>query len=242
MFLPWESIEPYMGCGEPTAVTLVLFRLQCAFFGFFTVYFLFLGRLGVYHRLIGCASVLVAFMGFFMYLLKLQTGKDDVSSNYEPFIWLVVGSVMYWLNRGLDGQRPGKRSVPVVTVVFRIYAVLLGLNVLSLLFPRQSWELLFSVPFSEASTYDRYTFGMVSGFMAFSSVIVYYLSDRLRSFPVFSIAVQAFSFFCFATCLLSGDCLKLYTPLFIGYIAAVEILMVGGLVFSVSGRAGLRKT
>jgi hypothetical protein len=170
-------------------------------------------------------------MGFLMYLLKLRTGMDNASSNYEPFIWLAVGSMMLWLNHGMGGTKPERRGMPVASTVFHIYAVLLCLNIVSLLFPQQAWGLMFTTPFSDASVYDRYTFGLVSGFMAFSSIIVYYLSDRLGTFLAFSKAVLLFSLLYFGAYLLWQDCLELYTPLFIGYIAFVEILMVVGLIF-----------
>jgi len=231
MFLPWDAIEPYMGGCERSAMTLVLFRQQCVFFGFFCIYFLFLGRMGKYQELIGYASVLIAVMGFLMYLLKLRTGMDNASSNYEPFIWLAVGSVILWLNHGMEGVKPERHRMPVASTVFQIYAVLLCLNIVCLLFPQQAWNLMFTTPFSNASAYDRYTFGLVSGFMAFSSIIVYYLSDRLGTFLAFSKAVLIFSLLYFGAYLLWQDCLELYTPLFIGYIAFVEILMVVGLIF-----------
>ena len=230
MFLPWDAIEPYMGGCKPSAMTLVLFRQQCAFFGFFCIYFLFLGRMGKYQELIKYASVLIAVMGFMMYLLKLRTGLDNASSNYEPFIWLAVGGTMYWLNHGMEGVQTKKHRMPVASTVFLIYAVLLCLNIVCLLFPQQAWGLMFTTPFADASAYDRYTFGLVSGFMTFSSIIVYYLSCRLRIFGIFSKAVLIFSLLYFGAYLLWKDCMELYTPLFIGYIAFVEILLLVGLV------------
>ncbi len=231
MFFSWDTISHMGICDKPSAVTLVLLRQQCLFFGFFCLYFMFLSKTDQYRDLIKYGTILIAFMGFFMYLLKLQTGIDNVSSNYEPFIWFVIGSMMFYLNYSKDGVHPGKHKTLVLSSVFQIYAGLLCLNIFCLFFPQQSWEIMFKTPFSELSTYDRYTFGMVSGFMTFSSIIIYYVSNRLQSFFTFSKAVLIFSLIYFAAYLFWRNLLKLYTPLFIGYIVFVEILILIGLVY-----------
>ena len=75
IFFSWDVIHSYMGIHDiPSDLTIVLFREECLFFGFFCIYFLFLRNIEKYKGLISFCSFLVAFMGGFMYLLKLQTG------------------------------------------------------------------------------------------------------------------------------------------------------------------------
>ena len=97
IFFSWDVIHSYMGIHDiPSDLTIVLFREECLFFGFFCIYFLFLRNIEKYKGLISFCSFLVAFMGGFMYLLKLQTGIVHISSDYEPFIWLIIGSFIFY--------------------------------------------------------------------------------------------------------------------------------------------------
>lgn len=81
IFFSWDVIHSYMGIHDiPSDLTIVLFREECLFFGFFCIYFLFLRNIEKYKGLISFCSFLVAFMGGFMYLLKLQTGIVHISS------------------------------------------------------------------------------------------------------------------------------------------------------------------
>lgn len=76
IFFSWDVIHSYMGIHDiPSDLTIVLFREECLFFGFFCIYFLFLRNIEKYKGLISFCSFLVAFMGGFMYLLKLQNKK-----------------------------------------------------------------------------------------------------------------------------------------------------------------------
>lgn len=76
IFFSWDVIHSYMGIHDiPSDLTIVLFREECLFFGFFCIYFLFLRNIEKYKGLISFCSFLVAFMGGFMYLLKLH-GAD----------------------------------------------------------------------------------------------------------------------------------------------------------------------
>lgn len=104
IFFSWDVIHSYMGIHDiPSDLTIVLFREECLFFGFFCIYFLFLRNIEKYKGLISFCSFLVAFMGGFMYLLKLQTGIVHISSDYEPFIWLIIGSFIFYLNHSING-------------------------------------------------------------------------------------------------------------------------------------------
>lgn len=87
IFFSWDVIHSYMGIHDiPSDLTIVLFREECLFFGFFCIYFLFLRNIEKYKGLISFCSFLVAFMGGFMYLLKLQTGdiQEELSSQVYP--------------------------------------------------------------------------------------------------------------------------------------------------------------
>lgn len=109
IFFSWDVIHSYMGIHDiPSDLTIVLFREECLFFGFFCIYFLFLRNIEKYKGLISFCSFLVAFMGGFMYLLKLQTGIVHISSDYEPFIWLIIGSFIFYLNHSINGIAPKK--------------------------------------------------------------------------------------------------------------------------------------
>ena len=78
IFFSWDVIHSYMGIHDiPSDLTIVLFREECLFFGFFCIYFLFLRNIEKYKGLISFCSFLVAFMGGFMYLLKLQPLNAD---------------------------------------------------------------------------------------------------------------------------------------------------------------------
>lgn len=86
IFFSWDVIHSYMGIHDiPSDLTIVLFREECLFFGFFCIYFLFLRNIEKYKGLISFCSFLVAFMGGFMYLLKLQTGIVHISSDFSFF-------------------------------------------------------------------------------------------------------------------------------------------------------------
>ena len=111
IFFSWDVIHSYMGIHDiPSDLTIVLFREECLFFGFFCIYFLFLRNIEKYKGLISFCSFLVAFMGGFMYLLKLQTGIVHISSDYEPFIWLIIGSFIFYLNHSINGIAPKKQK------------------------------------------------------------------------------------------------------------------------------------
>ncbi len=95
IFFSWDVIHSYMGIHDiPSDLTIVLFREECLFFGFFCIYFLFLRNIEKYKGLISFCSFLVAFMGGFMYLLKLQTGYlQPIITQYfidnKSEIWLL---------------------------------------------------------------------------------------------------------------------------------------------------------
>ena len=64
IFFSWDVIHSYMGIHDiPSDLTIVLFREECLFFGFFCIYFLFLRNIEKYKGLISFCSFLVAFMG-----------------------------------------------------------------------------------------------------------------------------------------------------------------------------------
>ncbi|MCR4769989.1 MAG: hypothetical protein K5874_07275 [Bacteroidaceae bacterium] len=227
MFFSWDIIHTYMQIYDKTSdMTSVLFRQECLYFGFFFIYFLFLRNVVKYKELIRHCTFLVAFMGLFMYLLKLQTGIVHVSSDYEPFIWLVIGSFMFYLNQKIEGIKPERQTFPVLTLVLRILAGVLLLNLFCLFLPQQAWDAMFKVPFSSVSTYDRYTFGMVSGFTAFSSVIIFYISNRVRFYMNLSRAILIFSFLYIIGFVVWGNFMELYKPIFIVYLILVESLIV----------------
>ena len=83
IFFSWDVIHSYMGIHDiPSDLTIVLFREECLFFGFFCIYFLFLRNIEKYKGLISFCSFLVAFMGGFMYLLT----KETKTSRFKLFI------------------------------------------------------------------------------------------------------------------------------------------------------------
>ncbi len=141
IFFSWDVIHSYMGIHDiPSDLTIVLFREECLFFGFFCIYFLFLRNIEKYKGLISFCSFLVAFMGGFMYLLKLQTGIVHISSDYEPFIWLIIGSFIFYLNHSINGIAPKKQKLPVLSCLFQVQAGVLLLNIVNILVPEQTWE------------------------------------------------------------------------------------------------------
>ena len=139
IFFSWDVIHSYMGIHDiPSDLTIVLFREECLFFGFFCIYFLFLRNIEKYKGLISFCSFLVAFMGGFMYLLKLQTGIVHISSDYEPFIWLIIGSFIFYLNHSINGIAPKKQKLPVLSCLFQVQAGVLLLNIVNILVPEQT--------------------------------------------------------------------------------------------------------
>ena len=230
IFFSWDVIHSYMGIHDiPSDLTIVLFREECLFFGFFCIYFLFLRNIEKYKGLISFCSFLVAFMGGFMYLLKLQTGIVHISSDYEPFIWLIIGSFIFYLNHSINGIAPKKQKLPVLSCLFQVQAGVLLLNIVNILVPEQTWEIMFNISYSTVSPYDKYTFGMISGFTAFSSIIIYYISNRILFFMNLSKAILIFSFLYFLGFFVWGNFSELYKPLFILYVVLVEILNIVGI-------------
>ena len=230
IFFSWDVIHSYMGIHDiPSDLTIVLFREECLFFGFFCIYFLFLRNIEKYKGLISFCSFLVAFMGGFMYLLKLQTGIVHISSDYEPFIWLIIGSFIFYLNHSINGIAPKKQKLPVLSCLFQVQAGVLLLNIVNILVPEQTWKIMFNISYSTVSPYDKYTFGMISGFTAFSSIIIYYISNRILFFMNLSKAILIFSFLYFLGFFVWGNFSELYKPLFILYVVLVEILNIVGI-------------
>lgn len=230
MFFSWDVIHSYMGIHDvPSDMTLVLLRGECFFFGFFCIYFLFLKNIKKYKSLIRFCSFLLVFMGILMYLLKIQTGIEHVASDYEPFIWLVVGSFMFYLNHCNDGIVPERKRLPVLTRLFQIQAGILFLNIINILFPEQAWNMMFNIPYATVSAYDKYTFGMINGFIAFSSIIIYYISYRILFFKNLSKAAIVFLFLYHVGFFVWDSSLELYKPVFVAYIVLVAILNLAGI-------------
>ncbi len=70
---------------------------------------------------------------------------------------------------------------------------------------------------------------MISGFTAFSSIIIYYISNRILFFMNLSKAILIFSFLYFLGFFVWGNLRELYKPLFILYVVLVEILNIVGI-------------
>ena len=162
-------------------------------------------------------------------MLKLQTGILHISSDYEPFIWLIIGSFIFYLNHSINGIAPKKQKLPVLSCLFQVQAGVLLLNIVNILVPEQTWEIMFNISYSTVSPYDKYTFGMISGFTAFSSIIIYYISNRILFFMNLSKAILIFSFLYFLGFFVWGNFSELYKPLFILYVVLVEILNIVGI-------------
>ena len=124
---------------------------------------------------------------------------------------------MFLLNLSIKTKRVNQRLLFPITVLFRILSFLLVLNLCNIFYPKEIWDLLFRMPYDSASSLDKYIFGLVSGFCAFSSVIIYYLSNMAK-------LVAIFFFMFFAYSLISFNPNKLYTPVGITYIA-INILI-----------------
>ena len=206
-------------------MTRFLFTQQSLFFSFFFLYFLLLKKdVEKYKEILSIGTCLIGFMGCFMYVLKCRTGLIYWCSIYEPFIWLFIGSSMFLLNLSIKTKRVNKRLLFPITVLFRILSFLLVLNLCNIFYPKEIWDLLFRMPYDSASSLDKYIFGLVSGFCAFSSVIIYYLSNRISNFAHMAKLVAIFFFIFFAYSLISFNPNKLYTPVGITYIA-INILI-----------------
>lgn len=220
-FIPLQKVYSYIGInGIPSYMTQFLFTQQSLFFGFFSLYFLLLKNdVEKYKEILSIGTCLIAFMGCFMYVLKCRIGLIYWSSVYEPFIWLFIGSSMFLLNLNIKTKRVNKRLFFPTTVLFRILSILLVLNLYNIFYPKEIWNLLFRIPYDSASSLDKYIFGLVSGFCAFSSVIIYYLSNRISTFVHMAKLVAIFFFIFFAYCLVSFNPNKVYTPVGIIYIA-----------------------
>lgn len=225
-FFPLQKIYSYIGFnGTPSYMTRFLFTQQSLFFSFFFLYFLLLKKdIEKYKEILSIGTCLIGFMGCFMYVLKCRTGLIYWCSIYEPFIWLFIGSSMFLLNLSIKTKRVNKRLLFPITVLFRILSFLLVLNLCNIFYPKEIWDLLFRMPYDSASSLDKYIFGLVSGFCAFSSVIIYYLSNRISNFAHMAKLVAIFFFMFFAYSLISFNPNKLYTPVGITYIA-INILI-----------------
>lgn len=150
-------------------------------------------------------------------------------SDYEPFIWLIIGSFIFYLNHSINGIAPKKQKLPVLSCLFQVQAGVLLLNIVNILVPEQTWKIMFNISYSTVSPYDKYTFGMISGFTAFSSIIIYYISNRILFFMNLSKAILIFSFLYFLGFFVWGNFSELYKPLFILYVVLVEILNIVGI-------------
>ncbi|WP_329903562.1 hypothetical protein [Porphyromonas pogonae] len=232
IFLGANSLKTYVDDMEFSSVTMILFRQQCLFFGFFCIYFLYLTNLDKYKPITRIASFLIGFMGIFMYWLKVRTHLDNISSQYEPFIWFVVGGLMFYLNKGIKGNPMQPRSLKIVTPLFRVIAFLLFLNFFSVIFPKQAWQVLSKIPYNSTLPFDRYTFGLISGFMAFSSIIVYFLSNKFSYYNNFSIAVTCFLPIYFIGFLVWSSPLVCFSNLFLSYVLLMIALSFLAIIYT----------
>ena len=168
---------------ELTSISRLLFNLQSLFFAFFSLYFIMLARLYIYKTIIKIASVLIGVMGCYMYLLKYRTGLSNLSVDYEPFIWLFIGGVVYYLSRNLrDVMSQENKHYIKLRYLYLILSLMLAFNTISIIDSQWTWSLLCKIDYNSISEYDKYTFGLLSGFLSFSSIIIYYISNKISNF------------------------------------------------------------
>ncbi len=151
-------------------------------------------------------------------------------------IWFAVGGFMFYLNSNTENVIPEKEKLPVLTILFRIISGMLLLNVTSIILPETTWNIMFKTSYEAISTYDKYTFGLVSGFMAFSSVIIYYMSSRIKSFYDLSKSIIIFLTLYFVGLLIWGNPFDLYEFPFLLYTITMDALSCITIIYIIGNK------